>query len=118
MAQASALTCPSRFSRPSSRRATSSLWTTSAAIKGRAITAPRSAPPAKLFFLPAYSPDLNPIEQAFTPKMKTLLRKADARTIRTDLANHRAPCSTASRRQNALTTSETQDMLQPKQIAL
>ncbi|MGH9205419.1 MAG: transposase, partial [Acidimicrobiales bacterium] len=35
---------------------------------------------AKLFFLPAYSPDLNPIEQAFA-KMKTLLRKADARTI-------------------------------------
>ena len=31
-------------------------------------------------FLPAYSPDLNPIEQAFA-KMKTLLRKADARTI-------------------------------------
>ncbi|HZZ23090.1 MAG TPA: IS630 family transposase, partial [Roseiarcus sp.] len=29
---------------------------------------------------PAYSPDLNPIEQAFA-KMKTLLRKADARTI-------------------------------------
>jgi len=31
-------------------------------------------------FLPAYSPDLNPIEQPFA-KMKTLLRKADARTI-------------------------------------
>jgi hypothetical protein len=31
-------------------------------------------------FLPAYSPDLNPIEQAFA-KMKSLLRKADARTI-------------------------------------
>ena len=35
---------------------------------------------SQLFFLPAYSPDLNPIEQAFA-KMKTLLRKADARTI-------------------------------------
>ncbi len=35
---------------------------------------------AKLFFLPPYSPDLNPIEQAFA-KMKTLLRKPDARTI-------------------------------------
>ena len=34
---------------------------------------------AKLFFLPPYSPDLNPIEQAFAT-MKTLLRKADART--------------------------------------
>jgi len=35
---------------------------------------------AKLFFLPPYSPDLNPIEQAFS-KLKTLLRKANARTI-------------------------------------
>jgi transposase len=34
----------------------------------------------QLFFLPAYSPDLNPIEQAFA-KIKTLLRKAEARTI-------------------------------------
>ncbi len=31
------------------------------------------------FFQPAYSPDLNPIGQAFA-NMKTLLRKADART--------------------------------------
>ena len=35
---------------------------------------------AKLFFLPPYSPDLNPIEQVFA-KLKTLLRKADERTI-------------------------------------
>jgi transposase len=47
--------------------------------KGRAIRAAIRAAKAKLFFLPAYSPDLNPIEQAFA-KMKTLLRKADART--------------------------------------
>ena len=33
---------------------------------------------AKLFYLPKYSPDLNPIEQAFA-KLKTLLRKANAR---------------------------------------
>ena len=37
---------------------------------------------AKLLFLPAYSPDLNPIEQLFA-KLKTLLRKLDARTIET-----------------------------------
>jgi transposase len=37
---------------------------------------------AKLLFLPAYSPDLNPIEQVFA-KLKTLLRKLDARTIET-----------------------------------
>jgi transposase len=35
---------------------------------------------AKLFFLPPYSPDLNPIEQVFA-KLKTLLRNAAERTI-------------------------------------
>jgi transposase len=35
---------------------------------------------AKLFFLPPYSPDLNPIEQAFA-QFKTLLRKENARTV-------------------------------------
>jgi transposase len=34
---------------------------------------------AKLLFLPKYSPDLNPIEQAFS-KLKHLLRKAQARS--------------------------------------
>lgn len=34
---------------------------------------------ASLLYLPPYSPDLNPIEQAFA-KLKTLLRKAAART--------------------------------------
>src|SRR5579875_4013042 len=35
---------------------------------------------AKLRFLPPYSPDFNPIENAFA-KLKALLRKAAARTI-------------------------------------
>lgn len=35
---------------------------------------------AKLFFLPPYSPDLNPIEQVFA-KLKTLLKKAAERTV-------------------------------------
>jgi transposase len=35
---------------------------------------------AKLFFLPPYSPDLNPIEQVFS-KLKGLLRKAAERTV-------------------------------------
>jgi transposase len=34
---------------------------------------------AELWFLPAYSPDLNPIEEAFS-KIKALLKKAAART--------------------------------------
>jgi len=37
---------------------------------------------AKLFLLPKYSPDLNPIEQVFS-KLKHLLRKAAARTVET-----------------------------------
>ena len=35
---------------------------------------------ASLLYLPPYSPDLNPIEQAFA-KLKALLRKAAARTL-------------------------------------
>ena len=41
---------------------------------------------AKLFFLPRYSPDLNPIEQVFS-KLKTLLRKTDPRTTETTWQN-------------------------------
>jgi len=48
--------------------------------KGRAVRSAIRAAGAKLFFLPAYSPDLNPIEQVFA-KMKALLRRADARTL-------------------------------------
>jgi transposase len=35
---------------------------------------------AKILYLPAYSPDLNPIEMAFS-KLKRLLRRAAARTV-------------------------------------
>jgi len=35
---------------------------------------------ARLLYLPPYSPDFNPIEQAFA-KLKALLRKAEERTI-------------------------------------
>ena len=37
---------------------------------------------ARLLYLPPYSPDLNPIEQAFA-KLKSLLRKAAARSLDT-----------------------------------
>jgi transposase len=37
---------------------------------------------ARLAFLPAYSPDLNPIEQVFA-KLKHLMRRAQARTVET-----------------------------------
>jgi transposase len=50
--------------------------------KGRAVRCLIRAAGAKLFFLPRYSPDLNPIEQVFA-KLTTLLRKTDPRTIET-----------------------------------
>lgn len=48
--------------------------------KGKAIRRAIRAAGARLFFLPPYSPDLNPIEQWFA-KLKALLRKAEARTF-------------------------------------
>jgi transposase len=48
--------------------------------KGKAVRALIRAAGAKLLFLPKYSPDLNPIEQAFA-KLKQLLRKAAPRTL-------------------------------------
>jgi transposase len=48
--------------------------------KGKAVRQAIRKAGAKLFFLPPYSPDLNPIEQVFA-KLKTLLKKAAERTI-------------------------------------
>jgi transposase len=48
--------------------------------KGKAVRQAIRAAGAKLFFLPPYSPDLNPIEQVFA-KLKTLLRKAAERSV-------------------------------------
>ena len=47
--------------------------------KGVAIRGAIQAAGAELRFLPPYSPDFNPIEQAFA-KLKALMRKAAART--------------------------------------
>jgi transposase len=48
--------------------------------KNKAVRRAIRAVGAKLFYLPPYSPDLNPIEQAFS-RLKTLLRKENARTV-------------------------------------
>ena len=48
--------------------------------KGKAVRRAIREVGAHLLFLPPYSPDLNPIEQVFS-KLKTLLRKADERTV-------------------------------------
>ncbi len=47
--------------------------------KGHAVRRAIRAAGARLFFLPPYSPDFNPIEQVFA-KLKTLLRKAGERS--------------------------------------
>ena len=48
--------------------------------KGKAVRRAIRKAGAHLFFLPPYSPDLNPIEQVFS-KLKTLLKKADERSV-------------------------------------
>ena len=50
------------------------------AHKGTAVRHAIEATGARLLFLPPYSPDFNPIENAFS-KLKALLRKAAARTV-------------------------------------
>jgi transposase len=61
-------------------RTTSSFSTISTSHKGRAVRAMIKAIAARLFFLPSYSPDLNPIEQAFA-KIKHAVRKAMGRSV-------------------------------------
>ena len=48
--------------------------------KAKAVRAAIRNAGAHLFFLPPYSPDLNPIEQVFA-KLKHLMRKAAERTV-------------------------------------
>ena len=48
--------------------------------KGKAVRQAIRDAGARLLFLPPYSPDLNPIEEVFA-KLKTLLRKAQERTV-------------------------------------
>jgi len=50
------------------------------AHKGTAVREAIETAGARLLFLPPYSPDFNPIENAFS-KLKALLRKAAARTV-------------------------------------
>jgi transposase len=62
---------------------------------------------ARLLFLPPYSPDFNPIEQAFS-KLKAHLRKAAERTIH----GPSAASSTSTHHRNAPTTSPTPATIQ------
>jgi transposase len=69
--------------------------------KGKAIRQAIRSAGAKLFFLPKYSPDLNPIEQVFA-KLKHLLRKAATRTVDT-------VCSAIGQLLDAFTPQECQN---------
>jgi hypothetical protein len=69
-------------------------------------------PPAKLLYLPPYSPDFNPIERLFA-KLKALLRRPpNAPSRRSGTASR--DFLMRSYPTNAQTTSETPDMLRSK----
>jgi len=84
--------------------------------KGKAVRQLIRSAGAKLFFLPKYSPDLNPIEQVFA-KLKHLLRKAAARTGEA-IASPSLKSFRTSPQTNAPTTSLTQAIDEPKIIML
>ena len=74
--------------------------------KGAAVRRLIRAVGARLFFLPPYSPDLNPIEQVFA-KLKALLRKLRPRTVEANwrgigaLLSRFTPCECANYFKNA-----------------
>jgi putative transposase len=71
---------------------------------------------ARLFFLPKYSPDLNPIEQLFA-KLKHWLRKAARRSV-DGVAIAIGAILNSTHQPNATTTSSTPVMRQPNLIPL
>ena len=77
---------------------------------------PIEARGAIAFYLPSYSPDLNPIEQLFA-KLKALLRKVAAYSLKNGALSVRSLCKTAppvsikSPELNARRTSQIQDMV-------
>ena len=75
--------------------------------RAKAVRAAIRAAGAKLFFLPKYSPDLNPIEQIFS-KLKHWLRKA-ARRSQDAVCNAIGDILDTSHQQNARITSKTLD---------
>ena len=68
-----------RVPNPARRMAVSTPPALCAGRLSRTRTSPGCRAGASLLYLPAYSPDLNPIEQVFA-KLKALLRKAAVRT--------------------------------------
>ena len=71
----------------------------------------------RLRYLPPYSPDLNPIEQAFAKIKHWMRRPADKRTVE-DVWRESEPSSPLSSQLNATTTSTTPDTLPSKHETL
>lgn len=67
--------------RPTLRRGDLVVWDNLGAHKAAGVAEAVAATGATLYFLPPYSPDYNPIEQAWS-KIKTYLRAVGARTRR------------------------------------
>ena len=84
--------------------------------KSAALRALIRAAGARLWYLPPYSPDLNPIEQAFA-KIKHWMRSAQKRTIE-DAWRHIGSLVEPSIPPNATTTSLTPDTLPSKNETL
>jgi transposase len=80
MTRATFLTYLEQCLRPTLKRGDIVVIDNLPAHKGDAVEKVIKTARARLLYLPKYSPDLNPIEQAFS-KLKTLLRKAAERTI-------------------------------------
>ena len=84
--------------------------------KGPAVRAAIEAAGAHLLYLPPYSPDFNPIENAFA-KLKALLRKAAERTVDglwDTIGSLIDLFLISSSRRNAHTTSPPQDTIRIK----
>ena len=84
--------------------------------KGSRVRALIEAAGASLLYLPPYSPDFNPIENAFA-KLKALLRKAAERTV-DGLWDAIGRLSTPSPQPSAKTTSPPLDTTQPDRLML
>ena len=83
-----------------------------ASHKAKAVREAVQGAGARLWFLPPYSLDLNPIEQAFA-KIKHWMRNAQRRNVE-DTWRHLGHSSAPSSPASAITTSETSDMLPSK----
>ena len=81
--------------------------------KGAAVRHAIRATGAKLFFLPPYSPDLNPIEQMFASSRRCCAGPQPAQSRQPGGAS--ANCSPSSHQTNAPTTSSMPAMRQPRQ---